>query len=1225
MRDSLTALAALVAIALLALMVGPHFVDWDSQRLRVAAAIEARTGVAVRFSGPLRVTLLPTPELDAETIEVGPPEAPVARAERLTVSLSPLALISGRLTFNTARADRVLVSRPALRTLRAGTAPGLDEDWIGQIGFDLLDLKGVRFVERLETGMPAPTGTGALDIALEAPSLLGPFRLQVQDPATGRDFRAQIGKLEKGRARLKGVLEDRGLAARVSLDGWFGMPDVSGRPLFDGAATFSGNPSLTGKDGGQLAYQGTARIIAHLDQTIADPINLAFGSGDGAFQLAGQGFLDLKGARPALQIKLGAKRYDATAHFGAEDGARKPGQVNPEQTGRAPSAMAQNAIAVLGQMALPIDIVADLSVGAIQVPGGTLQDVQLKAAVRSGGLVVETFAAGLPGGTKATFTRAAAPESVPVDGRLEVDSSELQTLVSWIRGADGAANLPASARLSARLVGGVTGLKIPDVQIESTAGTLLGSGDLLPPEAGKRISPKMTLDLAAERFDARVLAALDPLRPIPGLELATRLSVKRLALDGQDMGGLQVALDRDGAIATLRQLRLTGRKGEEVTLSGTASGDGLQMTAKLDAERLGDIAQLGNALLPGPMTEAFLKRAGQLEPAIAVANLRLMTRAGDATWDVAVDGRLGGTAVVGRSQSTLKGNDLSVSLEADVSNADGGRLAAQVFGLAMPATAIPGRLTLKAEGNPRRLVSGTLTGTMAGVELGFEGGLNPFRSTPLEGRITLASRNLAVLGAAMGSTKSFRDGVSGRLAGRLVADRSKVLVTGLDAAIGDDPVSGEIAFDLVRGGQVAGQIRLGSVALAPILAPVFGTSWPQAAAGWSGEGFAPPVPPLAAGDLWIEARTLSLAEGWTLDQPQFVLRFAPGSVAVENFEAKAGEARVAGSVTFSRRDSRVDLGGRLEFARLPLAALKGRLSGEIPMTGGGASPRELIASLSGAGKVTLDEMAVADADPQALARVVTRPLDDLAPINENRIGGLIDQELRKGELRLSGLAAPLGLINGQVRVAVPPRVLEQAGGMTVSVTPNFSVDLLRREAEARFIFAQTVLPRDWSGAVPEIQLALPLEARAPGEGRPGESKPQRRLQVASLVNGFLAMAIQRDLERAEAFEADVRERAAHLRRQRGDAFIERRNREIREAEAAIEAEAAAIRRRAEREKADREAAELAATLKALETKARETKAPEVPRPAAVGAPLELVPRVSPTIPPAATPPAAPPG
>lgn len=1198
MRDSLTALAALFAIALIALMVGPHFVDWDAQRGRLAAMIEARTGVPARIAGPLRISLLPTPEFDGEDIEFGPPGAPLARAGRLTFSLSPLALLSGRLSFSSVRADRVQIARGVAEERLSSEVAALEGGALAQVGVDHLDVKGLRLVERIEGN--APAGPGAVDVVLEAPSLLGPFRLQVLDPAPGRDFRAQIGKLEKGRARLKGVIEDKKLGSRVTLDGWFGVPGASGRPVFDGAASFNGNPVLSGLDGLQVPFQGTARLIAHLDQAIADPVNLTLGSGETAVQLAGQGFLDLKTPRPQLQLKLGAKRYDAAPHL-APDEAMKP-RRDP----------APGLSGLLGALEVPFDLALDLAIGAVQVPGAVLQDVVFRGALRSGGAVLELVSADLPGGTRAAFRRAGTAGALPIDGWLEIDARELQTLVGWVRGAGGAVHLPASAMLSARLAGDAGGVKIPEIRIESAAGVLAGAGEFLPAEAGRRALPKVMLDLAAERFDARVLAALDPLRPVPGVELATRLTVKRLALDGQEMGGLQVALDRDGATATLRQLRLTGRKGEEVTLSGTASGEGLQMTAKLDAERLGDIAQLAGAILPGAATEAFVRRAGQLEPAIAIANLRLVTKGGDATWDVVVDGKLGGSTLRGRSQSSLRGTDIHVALEAEFANPDGGRLAGQISGMAAPSGMAPGRLVLKAEGNPRRAIAGTVTGALAGVDLGFDGTLNPFRATPLEGRLTLTAADLAVPGMALGLNADILPrGAAGRVAGRLLADRGKIVLTGLDAAVGDEAVSGEVSFDLTRGGQIAGQIRMGAVPLAPLLAPVLGAGWPEANAGWSTAGFAPALTARLAGDLWIEAKRAFLPGAGTLETPQFVLRFSPGAVSFENVEAKAGEARIAGGLSLARKGARVEAVGRLDFARLPLMALGARAGGDIAFTAGGESPADLVGSLSGAGRIAFDELVVGGADPQGLARVMALPLDDLAPINENRVGGLLEQELRKGDLRLAGVSAPLGLINGQLRIAAPPQAIERAG---VAVTPVLLVDLPRREAEARFSIALSALPKGWSGALPEISLALSAPLGGSGSREPGV---RRRLQVASLVNGFLAMAIQRDLERAEAFEADVRERESQLRRQRGDAFMERRDREIREAELALEAEAQALRRRAEREKADREkaerdAAELAARIKALET---------APRPPAGAPPLDLTPR-----PPAAPAPApVPPG
>lgn len=1200
MRDVLTALGALVALALLTLVAGPRLIDWNGQRDRVTAFIEERTGMPIRIGGALTLSLLPTVEFDAGEVEIGPVAAPIARAGRLTFSLSPLALLRGQITFTAARADRISFSRQAAHERMMFARNWPESGRLMQVGFDALDLTGVRLVESIESGVPLPPGQGALDLAIEAPNLLGPYRVQASDVGKGREFRAQIGRLEQGRARLKGVIEDRGLGSRVSLDGWFGMPGVAGRPVFDGAATFNGNPvlgtpvlgnpALGNKDGAQLPFSGTARLLAYSDQVIADPLNLAFGAGDSAFQAAGQGFIDLKNARPEIQLKLSAKRFDAQPLMAAE-----PGSQQAEGLRQVRSLLAQAP-----EAAWPFDVAVDFSLAQVQLPGASIQNLALKAGMSAQGLVLEQASAELPGQTRLRFQRAERARAVPLDGVLRLEAEALQVMVGWLRGGEGATQLPAQASLVTQVTSSGAGIALSGLRIDSAAGSLTGTGEWSPAEAGKRASPKLSLDLAAERFDARVLAALDPLRPVPGLALATRLAVQRLALDGQEMGGLQVALDRDGQTATLRQLRLTGRKGEEISLAGTASGETLQITAKLDAERLGDIAQLSRALLPGEATDAFVQRAGLLEPAIAVANLRAVIRPNEATWDVVVDGKLGGSTIVGKSQSALKSADLTVTVEADVANPDGTRLFGQLAGraLAPGAAPVPGRMALRAEGNPRKGITGTLTGLLAGVDLAFDGGVNPFRTTPLEGRLTLAAKDTAVLGAALGGgVPGLERGGEGRITGRLLADRSKITLANLEATFGSVPVKGEVSFDLTRGGQVAGRLALERLALPGLLAPVIGKSWPMAATGWSGEAFGVPVAPPLSGDLWIEAKEAELAEGLMLGETEFVLRFAPGSVGFEGFDAKAGEARLAGSLAFQRKGEAVDVGGKLELARVPLAALHGRVSGTLPLTASGATPLALIASLSGAGKVSLDEMLLAGADPQALGRVTALSLDDLAPINENRIGGLVDQELKKADLRLQALEAPLGLINGQVRVVMAPRILERAPGVATTVTPAFSLDLIRREGEARVTLSQPVLPKDWTGSVPEISLALAF--------RPDGKPPQRRLQVASLVNGFLAMAIQRDLERAEAFEADTRERAAHLRRQRADAWLERRTREIQAFEAAVEVEAAALKRRAEREKAEREAAELAATLKALELKG----APKEVSPAApVAPPAQLPPR-----------------
>lgn len=1192
MRDFLTAIATLFTLALIALMVGPHFVDWNARREQLAEVISTRSGIPMRMNGALRVTLLPTPSLDVEAIEFGPADAPLARAGRLTVSLSTMALLSGRIQVTNARADRPEISRVALTLPASSEAALFRSAAAGQFGIEHLDLRGLRIVERIGAG--AASEPGFLDVTIAAPNFAGPFRVDATDGPRGREYHLQIGRLEGGRARMKGLIEDKNLGSRLTLDGWFALPGVAEQPIFDGSAIANGNPLIDGPQGPQLAFQMAARVVASRDQIIADPVNLSLGTGESALQLAGKALIDLSGERPTAEVRLGAKRFDAAALTTPDAGGRRP--------------VDQRLISGLlagGRFSeLPLDMALDLSVGAVQLEGAQAQEMALGASIRAGTLGINTLGFLLPGGTRVEYRRDRLALPAAFDGRLEVEAGDLPSLVTWLRGPDAAINLPPSARFAAEVAGGPGGFAFRGISLESPAGTLSGSGELLPAEAGRRVLPRLQLTLGAERFDARVLAALDPLRTIPGIEFSTRLDVRRLVVDGQVLGGLQVALDRDGASTSLRQLRLLGSRGEEVTLSGTLSTKALQLAGKLDAERLGDITRLAGTLFPGPFSDALAARASVLEPAIAVANIRMASEPGGAIWDITAEGKLGGTVISGKSQSALRSGEIAVTLEGDLANSDGGRLLSQLTGLAMPASAA-GKLKFKAEGNPRQAVKASAEGVLGGLDLTFDGDFGLLRANPLDGRLVIRSGDLAGFGRLLGGAAGLaRVQTPALIQGRLLSDQAKLTLTGMNARIGEEALTGEVSLDLARGGQMAGQIRMGTISLPALFAPVLGENWPDAKAGWARTSFAAPIPPPVSGDLWIEAREGRLGDGTVLGSPHFVWRFSQNGMAIEGFGAALGDARLTGNATMLRKADRVDLAGRIEVLRLPLGYLAGRLSGEIPFSGSGSTPLELVSSLAGAGRLALDDVVIPAADPRALARITAASLDALQPINDNHIGGLIDQELRKGDFRINAASWPASLLNGQMRLGGVPLAAGQGDTGGISVTPSLSLDLPRREAEFRLSFVQPSLPKDWRGAVPDITLGLQLRH----DGPPGL---RRNLQVSSLVNGFLAMAIQRDLERAEAFDADVREREAQLRRQKGDGFMLRRESEIRLFEVLVEAEAEANKRRAEAEETRRrleQEAELAARTRA---RLAEEKLKAQPAAPATSAPLEIAPRVPP--------------
>ncbi len=112
-RESLTALAALLALALVALAAVPPFIDWKPWRERIAAFASPAIGQPLRFGGELRLSLLPTPEIDADQVEIGPADRPLLKAGRLTLSLNLTSLARGAVQITEARGDNVILRAEA--------------------------------------------------------------------------------------------------------------------------------------------------------------------------------------------------------------------------------------------------------------------------------------------------------------------------------------------------------------------------------------------------------------------------------------------------------------------------------------------------------------------------------------------------------------------------------------------------------------------------------------------------------------------------------------------------------------------------------------------------------------------------------------------------------------------------------------------------------------------------------------------------------------------------------------------------------------------------------------------------------------------------------------------------------------------------------------------------------------------------------------------------------
>ena len=116
MQTTLLTLAIAVILALLAALLGPHFVDWNAQRGNFERQASALIGLPVRVAGKMDVRLLPSPSLVLSDIEIGKPgDAQALRAKALGIEFALPALAERQAARGRTARDRAgtrAVARP---------------------------------------------------------------------------------------------------------------------------------------------------------------------------------------------------------------------------------------------------------------------------------------------------------------------------------------------------------------------------------------------------------------------------------------------------------------------------------------------------------------------------------------------------------------------------------------------------------------------------------------------------------------------------------------------------------------------------------------------------------------------------------------------------------------------------------------------------------------------------------------------------------------------------------------------------------------------------------------------------------------------------------------------------------------------------------------------------------------------------------------------------------
>ena len=239
MQTTLLGISVAIILALVAALVGPHFVDWTQHRAYFEAEASKLAGQPVRIGGAIDLRLLPTPALTLGQIEIGAAAQPQVRARELHVELALGALVRGEV-----RASELRIAGP---DVSLGVGPNGKLDWrTTKLGFEP-DRFQVEKVEIEDGRLSLSDGASGTQAALqgfwfkgEVRSLLGPAKGEGGFISSGErySYRASASRLsDDGAVRVRLGIEPADHPLAVETEGAVRLED--GAPRFEGALTLS--------------------------------------------------------------------------------------------------------------------------------------------------------------------------------------------------------------------------------------------------------------------------------------------------------------------------------------------------------------------------------------------------------------------------------------------------------------------------------------------------------------------------------------------------------------------------------------------------------------------------------------------------------------------------------------------------------------------------------------------------------------------------------------------------------------------------------------------------------------------------------------------------------------------------------------------------------------------------------------------------------------------------
>jgi large subunit ribosomal protein L24 len=1159
LQATLLGLSVAIILALVAALVGPHFVDWTQYRTSIESEATKLAGLPVRISGPIDVRILPTPTLSLGRVEIGSVAQPQAKAREVYAELALGSLMRGSV-----RASELRVVGPEVSLTVA--ANGRVEFPAVRAGFDpdqfLIDKIAV------EDGRVAfSDGASGTSVSLEGfwfkgdlRSLLGPAKGEGGFISEGERFgyRLATSRLgEDGSVKLRLGIDPSDRPLAIEADGSLKLEDNS--PRFDGSLTLARLAAVGGASGrGTVAvpWRASAKVKAAPTHALFEQLEYSYGPEERALKLTGTAEFRF-GKTPRFESVLSARQADLDRALAL-----------PDASSRLPLAALKAFIEPFASTYRPqFPVRVGIGVDAVTLAGGTLQNVRGDLKLDNDGWDIETLEFRAPGFAQVRLSGrvAAVQQGVTFKGPAQIEASDPNAFLAWLEGrADAAPRQMGVLRASGDVTVGAQSFAVDRLKFEFDRRTIEGRFAY----AADGARPRLDAELKAGELDVDGVlafgrAALEGSAIERPREIALTVDIGRATLAGVDVKGISGTFKLDPAGITFDKVRIADLADAAFNLNGRMEG-ALEaprgtVTFDVDARGLdGTVAVLEKYL---PEAAAPLRHAAtRIVPLKAHATLGIEPESptdprGISKVKLALEGSAGALRMKIGAEAAGDVGALMLPVfrfDGQVSATDGTALTA-LLGLdrALMVDKRAGTLTIavrSAAGSDARVDARLNAG---GLAASANGTARLFQSSGFASALDVTLQAADASPLRRGATAQPPALLPVAVRAKLNASANELALENISGVVGGSPVRGKLKLGLGANKRIDGQIDADAVDVPALIAIAAGmprTASRADAPVWAGEPFGESALGDVAGRVEFTASRASFAADLVARQLRGAVRLAPGEIAIEDVEGTLAGGRASGQLMLRRSAdglavrARIALTGGDAAALLPgegRSVVNGRIGLQAEIEGNGLSPASLIGSLNGSGTITLEDAQISGLDPKAFNAAI-RAVDQGLAVDAPRIRDIVATVLDGGRLAVPRLDAAVTINAGQARIA-QTTVLGQGADLGLSA----SADLADASIDARLTLSGPTISDGSSSIRPEILVALKGPYAA----------PKRIVDVSALSGWLMLRSVERQSKQINAIEAERREA------ERRDA--ERREVEKREAE----------RREAERRETERRDAE----------------------------------------------------